>query len=359
VGGGGFASFDDDPAVHPTIATDLRSMGYRTALIGKYLNGYPGADTWTYVPPGWDRWFAIPDRAYYGYDAASNGRRRHFGHDPEDYSTTVLRERAERFISSSQALGTPFFLYVATTAPHKPAIPMPVDVGRFEGDVDLYHWPASVGEADVSDKPTYIQARPWSHTIQRGYDALHARQLNSIYGVDRAFARIWDALPGNTIVLFMSDNGVLWGEHRWSGKLVPYEESIRVPMIIATKGLGLPDVEPDRIALNVDIRATLESYAGLAPMTMGSAWTDPIWTRGSFVLEHWSQAVVPTYCGVRSRDWMYVRYATGEEELYDVALDPLELTNVVPTDPPELATLRARAGTLCTRGTIYPPDWPF
>ena len=361
-GGGGFSSFNDDPAVNPTIATDLQRNGYRTGLIGKYLNGYPNRENWGYVPPGWDRWFSIRTDEYYNYDAASNGRLRHFDDDPADYSTTVLTDRATRFVAKSKSLGQPFFLYFAPTAPHAPAIADPRDVGRFDAYVDSYRWPASVGEADVSDKPAHIRSLPWSRELQRGYDDLHARQLSAIYGVDRAVRRIWNALPDDTVVLYMSDNGYEWGEHRWSSKLVPYNESIRVPMIVATKGLGVPDIDPRRIALNVDIRSTLESFAGLSPVTMGHDWTDPSWSRNNFVLEHWAVDTllyVPTYCGVRSDDWMYVRYATGEEELYDERVDPLELTNIVETDPPALASLRTRAETLCTQGPVYPSDWPF
>jgi arylsulfatase A-like enzyme len=159
----------------------------------------------------------------------------------------------------------------------------------------------------------------------------------------------------------MSDNGYEWGEHRWEEKFVPYNESIRVPMILATKGLGVPPIDSSRIALNVDIRATLGSFAGLSPITKGHTWTDPSWSRSDFVLEHWTDGTldVPTYCGVRSTRWMYTRYATGEEELYDERADPLELTNLVSRRPPALSALRARAQVLCRQGNVYPPDWPF
>jgi arylsulfatase A-like enzyme len=358
-GGGGFESFNDDPNVNPTIATDLHGAGYRTALIGKYLNHYPNKTNWTYVPPGWDRWFSVKSGSYYNYRAAADGRVRQFGDDPADYSTRVLAKKATSFIEQSTRTGEPFFLYFAPAAPHSPAIADPRDVGRFDRYVDSYRWAASVGEANVSDKPTYIRELGWSHTLQRHYDRTHARQLATIYGVDRAVAEIWKTLPDNTVVLFMSDNGFEWGEHRWSGKLVPYNESIRVPMILATKGLGVPDIDPTRIALNVDIRATLESFAGRSPATMGLVWTDPTQSRDDFVLEHWRLATVPTYCGVRSMEWLYVKYSTGKEELYDERSDPLELTNIASTDPPELASLRTRAAALCTQGTRYPPDWPF
>jgi arylsulfatase A-like enzyme len=358
-GGGGFESFDDDPSVNPTIATDLHRAGYRTALIGKYLNHYPSKRNWTYVPPGWDRWFAVASGSYYDYRAASDGHLRRFGDDRADYSTRVLAQKAISFIQKSRATDEPFFLYFAPAAPHSPAIAGRRDAGRFDRYVDSYRWPDSVGEANVSDKPAYMRKRGWSYTLQRRYDHFHARQLSAIYGVDRAVAHIWKALPDNTVVLYMGDNGMAWGEHRWSGKLVPYNESIRVPMILATKGLGLPDIDPTRLALNVDVRATLESFAGRSPATMGLDWTDPTQTRDAFVLEHWNLANVPTYCGVRSTEWMYVRYSTGQEELYDERSDPLELTNIASTRPPELATLRTRAAALCTQGTSYPPDWPF
>jgi N-acetylglucosamine-6-sulfatase len=361
VGGGGFYAFDDDPAVNPTIATDLQGAGYRTALIGKYLNKYPGETNWSYVPPDWDRWFSVPTGAYYDYLAASDGHRRWFGDAPSDYSTRILTSRAADFIEETSATGTPFFLYLALTAPHGPAIAYPQDIGRFDAYVDGYHHPASVGESNIPDKPEYIRNRAWTREIQDGYDAFHARQLSAIYGVDRAVGRIWDTLPDNTVVLYMSDNGYEWGEHRWEEKFVPYNESIRVPMILATKGLDMPSIDPDRIALNVDIRATLGSFAGLSPTTKGHTWTDPSWSRSDFVLEHWTDGTldVPTYCGVRSTRWMYTRYATGEEELYDERADPLELANLVSRRPPTLSALRARAQVLCRQGNVYPPDWPF
>ena len=359
VGGGGFYSFDDDPTVNPTIATDLQGAGYRTALIGKYLNQYLTGSNWTYVPPGWDRWFAVPTGAYYNYIASSDGRLRLFGNAPREYSTRILTGRAADFVEETSATGTPFFLYLALTAPHDPAIAYPRDIGRFRAYVHAYHQPASVGESNISDKPEYIRSRGWTGP-EKG-NSFHARQLSAIYGVDRAVGRIWDTLPDNTVVLYMSDNGYEWGEHRWQQKYVPYNESIRVPMILATKGLGLPPIDPGRIALNVDIRATLGSFAGLSPTTMGHAWTDPSWSRDEFVLEHWNDGSVdvPTYCGVRSTRWMYTRYATGEEELYDERAEPLELTNLASSRPVTLALFRARARLLCRQGNVYPPDWPF
>jgi arylsulfatase A-like enzyme len=119
--------------------------------------------------------------------------------------------------------------------------------------------------------------------------------------------------------------------------------------------------------LNVDVLPTLE---GLAGVTSGhviegqSMFTSSL---SEFVIEHWigNEGEVPTYCGVRSADWVYVKYGDGEpvvEGLYDEATDPYEMTNLAVTDPsnPELPLLRSDAENVCREsGGLYPPDWPF
>jgi N-acetylglucosamine-6-sulfatase len=369
---GGYGASRRYGAMEDTIATDLESEGYATALVGKYLNGYSPRTDYASVPPGWDRWFAINGRSYYDYHAAVDGTHtRYFGSRPTDYSTRVLRDHAVAFINRASISGEPFFLYFAPAAPHAPAIADPRDVGRFDADVGSYVQPPSVPEADVSDKPAYIRATRWSQSIQVRRDAFHARQLAAIYGVDRAIGTIWKALPTDTVVLFMSDNGFEWGEHRWSGKMVPYNESLRVPMLIASKGVGLSSIGPRggssrRLALNVDVRSTLESFVRTLPQqprTDGEPWTGTS-ARLHFPIMHWDDTNdVPVYCGVRSKRWMYVKYGDGFEEAYDERADPFELNNLAVTHPadPILPTLRAGATNYCAPrgGRIYPDGWPF
>lgn len=366
---GGFGASLRYGAMDDMIATDLQADGYTTALVGKYLNGYSPRTDYPVVPTGWDRWFAVRGGSYYDYYAAADGTSAHYGVAPEDYSTTVLRDRAIQVIDGAAATGAPFFLYFAPTAPHAPAIADPRDVGRFDADVASYVQPPSVTEGDLSDKPSYVQAAAATGS-QSHRDAFHAKQLAAIYGVDRAIGTIWDMLPTNTVVLFMSDNGFLWGEHGWGGKQVPYNESLRVPMLIASKGVNLSSIGPvggtsDRLALNVDIRSTLESFIpGLPqPSTDGEPWTGSS-ARQDFPIMHWNdENKVPMYCGVRSAGWMYVRYADGFEEAYDEGADPFELQNLVVTDPsdPQLALLRAAASGYCSQrsGRIYPDGWPY
>jgi N-acetylglucosamine-6-sulfatase len=367
---GGFGAANRFGATDDTIATTLRADGYTTGLVGKYLNGYDPVRDYRTVPPGWDSWFEVRTGAYYDYAAAVDGLAvQTFASAPVDYSTRVLTDRALSFINTNA--GGPFFLYFAPTAPHGPAIADPNDVGMFDSDLATYARPPSEQEADVSDKPAYVQAQPASPATQAAYDAFHAHQLAATYGVDRAIGAIWQALPDNTVVLFMSDNGYEWGEHRRVGKIVPYNESLRIPMLIASKGVDLSSIGPvgsssQRIALNVDIRPTLESFVGDLPntsVTDGASWTGST-PRQDFPIMHWTyKASIPVYCGVRSVDWMYVRYADGFEEAYDEQQDPFELNNLVLTDPSnaQLPILRSAARGYCAQqqGRIYPTSWPY
>jgi arylsulfatase A-like enzyme len=364
------------------MAVDMQQAGYRTALVGKYLNRYPRRH-FDYVPPGWSRWFAVESSSYYNYYAAQNGKQsRRFGTAPRDYITRVLSTRAIEFIDAPSA--KPFFLYYATTAPHSPAIPDPRDVGRF--NLHGYGQPPSFGKAEAG-APNYIQDRTWNSDSVNEVNSFHKAQLDSNYGVDRSIGQIWRVLPDNTIVLFMSDNGLLWGEHKWEGKSVPYNESLRVPIMLVGKNLQTPlptgtDPCPSmysftsscdaRIVLNVDVAPTLEGMAGVASGHSFEGLDMFTSARENFVLEQWNGGAgpVPTYCGVRSSDWMYVRYNKFEEPvkegLYDENAGPWEMNNLAVTDPgdptvaTELQTMRDHAASLCqVDGGIYPNDWPF
>lgn len=396
---GGFHSFTPAPEGHSTssindtttIAVDMQEAGYQTALIGKYLNGYSSRFS-NYTPPGWDRWFAVPTGAYYGYWAATKGarsvvvRNRHFGTTSDDYITRVLTNRAIRFIQNSDA--EPFFLYYATTAPHTPAMPDPRDVGRF--GLRGYVQSPSFGRVEAG-APKYIKSRPWDSSTAREVNSFHKLQLDSIYGVDRSIGQIWRALPDDTIILFMSDNGYMWGEHRWQTKFVPYDSSLRIPITLFGKDLQTrfptgsgpcPSMYAfamscdGRIVLNVDVAPTLEQVAGVASNHAFEGLDMLTSARKDFVIEHWYSRIYdagrepPTYCGVRSAGWMYVRYKKFEEPiyegLYNEKADTWEMNNLAVTDPEAptvagvLQTMRNRAATLCrVDGGIYPNDWPF
>jgi arylsulfatase A-like enzyme len=350
---GRFDWFDD----RSTVATWLHRAGYTTGLFGKYLDGYQHAALEGYVPPGWDRWVAFLHSAYYDYRLSIDGTVHDYGESPGDYSTSVLTRTATSFIRQTPG---PIFVEFTPTAPHAPAVPAPGDEHAFDG---LAPWrPPSFDEADVADKPGYVRALPrltQSEVAQE--DAFRRDQYDTLRSADRSVGALLDALRAtgrlsNTLVIFTSDNGLAWGEHRWTKKEVPYEESIRVPFVVRyDPAIAAPRTDP-HLVLNIDIAPTIADATGagrphddgrsLLPLLRS---THAPWRR-DFLLEHMEGTNhVPTYCGVRDERYVEVRYATGEQELYDLRRDPYELANRA-GDPGAVAVrdrLRHRLDELC------------
>jgi arylsulfatase A-like enzyme len=196
--------------------------------------------------------------------------------------------------------------------------------------------PPSFNERDVSDKPAWIQRLPLLTEIeQKAGDLFHRKQLQSLQPVDRGLRKIIEALSrsgrlDNVVILFTSDNGLMWGEHRLAGqKGCPYEECLRVPLVIRAAGIARA-VNPS-FALNVDIMPTILDFAGIpaSPGIQGDSLKPVLegattgW-RNDFLFEHFGALA---YEGVRTPRWKYVRYRIGKEELYDLANDPFELDN--------------------------------
>jgi N-acetylglucosamine-6-sulfatase len=317
---GGFPAFDD----RSTVATWLDGAGYDTGLFGKYLNLYPGR----YVPPGWDSWAAFvmaPDTTlhYYDYAISEGSSVRSYREAPQDYSTNVLAGDAVRFVRSARG---PMFLYFATWAPHNPPIPAPGDERAFAGLRPAR--PPNFDEADLSDKPEYLRQVPHLGRAESAdIDADRRDQYATLLAVDRAVGRIVAALRAtgrlhNTLIAFTSDNGFALGEHRWWGKQIPYEESIRVPLVISYPPLTPVARTDPRLALNIDLAPTFAQLAGvsdhdaegrsLLPLLSGAGRETP-W-RASFLVEHehtFVRASPPSYCAVRTERQLYVRYSTG------------------------------------------------
>jgi arylsulfatase A-like enzyme len=360
---GGFDTFTKRREDRSTIATWLHAAGFRTALIGKYLNGYTTKRT-SYVPPGWDRWVAFTSERgngdYYNYDLSVDGISRSYASSESHYSTDLLAGKAVDFILSTTST-QPLFLYFAPNAPHQPATPAARYAGSFS---DLSAWrPPSYNETDVSDKPAYVRALPsLDPSEQAETDALRIDQYRTLLALDDAVKAILVALQetgrlSDTLFVFTSDNGVLWGEHRWTHKSVPYEESIRVPMVVRYDPMISAPHADTHLVANIDLAPTFTAAAGAsAPHVEGESFlslldaSSPTW-RSGFLIEHLrSSAVeVPTYCALRSRRFLYVAYETREEELYDLRTDPGELQNLASelVYASVLAARRARLRALC------------
>jgi N-acetylglucosamine-6-sulfatase len=349
-GARGYRAFREDS----TVATWLQGAGYSTAYVGKYINGYRGS----HVPPGWSRWAAFAGAGFFNYWLNVDGAPVFHGSGPDDYSTDVLAGEAVSFIEQTPGA---FFLVFSPFAPHSPATPAPRHANAFP---TLAPWrPASYDEADVSDKPEWVRLLPrLTPERQAGLDRFRRSQLGSLLAVDDAVGAIVGALRRtgrleNTLIVFTSDNGIAWGEHRRSHKEDPYEESIRVPFVVRYDALNVPARVEPQVALNIDLAPTFAHLAGAAiPLVDGQSLL-PLLTvpgipwRSDFLIEHLRTASsrIPTYCGVRTTSSLYVSYETGEEELYNLIADPYQLTNLAtsPAARPTLRALRARLAQLC------------
>lgn len=325
-----------------TVATWLNSAGYRTSLIGKYLNGYPFRNVPAdYIPPGWDEWNAFKkEPGYYDYTLNENGTAVTYGATNADYSTDVLKRKALQFIDASTQ---PFFLYFAPYAAHDPYTPAQHYATAFS-DLQMPRSP-SFNELDVSDKPEWIRSRSLlTARGQQNQDRDRKSQYRTLLSVDDAIEEFFSTLSSrgildNTVVVFMSDNGHLLGEHRVRTKVSEYEESHAVPMWIRV-GSAIAKTEP-KLVSNVDLASTFTELAGvtptipqdgrsLVPLLDGSAAG---WRHG--VLLEWlgetavgKSSLAPPYYGVRTRAYKYVELSTAEKELYDLSVDPYEVHNV-------------------------------
>ena len=362
---GGFSMFDDQT----TVATALQGAGYETSLLGKYLNHY-AASGGTYVPPGWTHWRAFASEAkYYDYDLSVDGTSiQSYGKSPEDYSTDVIASIADTEIRSASPQD-PLFLWIAPFAPHGPSTPAPRDVGTLDG-IDPWR-PPNYNEADVRDKPAYMQAMPLlSPEDQATIDADRQNQLESLGAVDDLVKSTLQALDatgrlGDTIVVFASDNGFEWGEHRREGKLVPYEESVRIPLVIRWDRVGAPAANDKRLVENIDLTPTLERAAGAALTPVDGKSLLPLlqrqrvpW-RQHMLIEHAGGSPQPIYCAGRTHKDVLIHYSTGEDEYYRLGprADPYELSNRVskPRFASRIATLRDKLRSMCTP---RPPEMP-
>ena len=362
--------FDPDPNVHDggwlgyngngyeddNVATHLHdpAVGYTTGFFGKYLNGYAGATDNT-PPPGWDDWFAFKTLHYFGYDVNDNGTIKRFGSKSTDYSTDQLNTQVQEFIRTNAAPNKPpFFAYVAPYAPHDPARPGPGDQNTFNG-IKAPRAELSFNEADVTDKPPWIQSlRKLTSDDIANINQRHENRIESLQAVDDLVGAVVSTLGqqgvlSNTYIVFTSDNGFHHGEHRIrQGKARPYEESVRVPLVISGPGVAAGSTT-DNLVLNTDYFPTFMDLAGaqtpsyvdgrsLRPVLTGSA-TPSSW-RTAILIEGRGSGSDPeievdrNYNAVRTSTRKYVEYEGGFRELYDHLIplgtpgaDPNEVTN--------------------------------
>jgi N-acetylglucosamine-6-sulfatase len=418
---GGWTGFQSRLAYSHNIATWLQGAGYRTIHIGKILNGYGDApySPGTEVAPGWSSWHTIlnsdTNHYAYGYLLNNNGvvegpfgdsgswETREYGAiddagcpyaplngQPCYYETDKFNALATEEIAATPA-EQPFYMQVDYTSPHgdfrKPAGPQPAtrDIGRFSGAPLPVGRAEGFNEGNVNDKPRFIREAPYLSAQEiHTYRVYYQNCLNALISVDEGVKQILDQLTAlgrieNTYVIFTSDNGFFFGEHRLvGGKFLAYEPSTHLPLIIRGPGIE-PNTHTGQLVNTVDIAPTILELAQVTPdksidgTSLTPFMTDPtLRTRKPLLFEsfvetndveqnggastgettsaggargklgvkgaaagegpaaHASEVAPPkNYYGIRLGPYKYIEWPDGEKELYDINQDPNELNNVV------------------------------
>lgn len=353
---GGYAAFNAHGNAAETFAVALQRDGYKTAMLGKYLNGYkPETDG---VPPGWNEW-DVAGNGYpeFNYSLNQNGKLVRHGNASEDYLTDVLAGIADRFIRKS-ATG-PFFIEIATFAPHAPYIPAPRDADKYP-DLKAPRSPAYAARPDSAAPRWLTEIPPLSKRAMARIDQDFRMRVQAVQAVDKMIGELRATLAAigatNTFIVFSSDNGYHMGEYSLRpGKMTPFDTDIRVPLVIAGPGVAKGQVV-GAIAENIDLCPTFTELGGasaptepdghsLVPLFHGDGAAS--WRHLALVEHHrppgmdqgdpdapMKNAANPTtYEALRGEGALYIEYQDGEAGYYDLKNDPYELHNILASLP--------------------------
>lgn len=363
-----------------TLPVWMNRAGYRTAHIGKYLNGYGKRDRRS-VPPGWDRWVTPTHNngaLYYGAELNVDGRitppqgsrdlpdrpwcRVDTVESPGSctHTTDLFTAYAIQEINRGSRSGRPFYIQVDFNAPHDdghdPA--GPARTGRTSG---LQVVPLKLDRRSTSlgrGAPGYLKKiPPITEELRQRIKTRWKNEVAALVAVDQGIARMISALRksgelDNTYILFFSDNGMFHGQHRIAyGKYMPQEPATRQPLLV--RGPGVKPGSSSTLSSTPDLTATILDLTGTRPQRArldgislrpelegrqvrrraivleafaGRGLHDPRILRG--IDSEPNDARRLTFNGFVAGRWKYIRYAFGGEEFYDILRDPDELNNM-------------------------------
>lgn len=328
----------------------LQDAGYQTAFVGKFLNDYKVATSRR--PAGWDIWnpFAGNPYRYFGYRLWENGRPQTYAHV---HSADMLAMRTNAYIRDFAEDDDPFFIWTSQVAPHgeckpereaqctslaKPAV-RHAKLFRNATAPEVRH--RSFNERDVSDKPAHMRSRKMVSAARSNKN--FRSRIRSLQAVDEGVRSTVATLKAvgeldNTLIIFTSDNGYLLGQHRYVGKIIPYEPALRVPLLMRGPGIPAGVTRPQTVSI-VDLAPTIADAANASSKRrMDGLSILPVAERNARrSITHLIQGGPRTrqearvgwfYRGVRTGRYTYVRYPlTGFVELYDRRRDPAQLQN--------------------------------
>jgi arylsulfatase A-like enzyme len=393
----GFSSFVQDD----TVPVWLQRDGYHTTYLGKYLNGYgdqpePGKSSGTstqYVPPGWDLWRGSIDGGLPPGHPDNGGTYRYRDTTLNDdgdgyvslqgqYQTTAYARLTREQLKANAEQGKPFFSYVSFTAPHhgvphEPDDPKdmttPARPKRIRGAFDehLTEGPgANWKDPDRSDKPNRMR-KTFGKGMKKQILEAARQRAESLYIVDESVKKIIRGLKqngqlDNTLVVFTSDNGYFLGEQgEPQGKILPYEPSLKVPVVVRGPGIPAGEVRTDPF-LSIDFASTFADLADALPGTkvdgeslldvarLGDDSPDDTYSRvvltetaptnaarkalaaAQPVGARQTEIMLGKITGIRTSRWLYTEWQPEPGarkpgilvELYDLRADPEEYVNL-------------------------------
>lgn len=347
----------------------LRASGYKTAFVGKWHMGNDDSPR-----PGFDRWVSFRGQGETTNPALNiDGRTA----GTQGYITDILTDHAAAFLEERQS--APFCLYLSHKAIHPNIVQR--DDGSVTGSGNAAeqfipaprHRSLYMGKS-VPHRPNYGKPPVGKPALEQSIaglpplgpatvtsDQVILNRMRMMKSVDESLGRILQILEkrgqlSNTMVVLTSDHGYFYGEHGLSAeRRLAYEESIRIPLLIRYPQLTRPGARIEPFALSIDIAPSILEAAGvrrpasldgrsLVPLLRGASgnWRD------AFLVEYTSDIVFPRirnmgYHAVRGQDWKLIRYRhlKGMDELYDLARDPHEMSNLIAS--PAAKDLSAKA----------------
>ncbi len=323
----------------------LHKVGYQTAMVGKWHMGGEFDDP----QRGFDYWVSFKGQGSYlpeknGFNV--NGRKV----PQKDYITDELTDYALDFLQNRKK-DKPFMLYLSHKGVHAEFVPSERDKDRFKDHT--FKPPVSMAIGSQKDAPMWLQNQRNSwHGVEFPYHSqldigeYYKRYAETLLGVDTSVGRVLDYLEkegllGSTLIIYMGDNGFMFGEHGLIDKRTAYETSMRVPMLAHCPDLIKPGTVVNEVVANIDVAPTLLEAAGLkAPDYMdGKSFlpflrgqTQP-WRTGLLYEYYWERNYpqTPTMHALRTDRYKYIHYhgIWDTDELYDLQEDPNETNNLI------------------------------
>ena len=340
----------------------LQKAGYKTGFIGKWHMGHANDDP----RPGFDYWFSFKGQGKYyppgpRYTINENGNRV----KQDGYITTLLTKKAVQFIEDQKGADEPFFLYLSHKAVHGPFTPEPKYDGSLANEPFTVPKSGELLTNNKKNRPRWLldQRNSWhgmDFPLHTGTDieTFYKSYCEALRSVDDSIGAVMEQLKKlgiyeDTLVIYMGDNGYMFGEHGLIDKRVAYETSARVPMLMQCPSIIKGGSVVENVVANIDIAPTVMEVMGLKkpahmdgqsflPLAMGQ--TSAPWRDYFLYCYYWEQNYpqTPTHFSLRGDKFKYTTYygVWDTDELFDIQRDPDEQKNLI--HDPKFANIKKR-----------------